>query len=161
MRLAAAAAPVFDRVVAVERPGGEKHSIPTIHETPHDGAAPLFGLVRALHDASGRCFVVATDFALMTTDVFRFFRSRLEKTNASMLVPRWGGMPQILCAGYMRCVLPLAEARIAGGHFDIRGLLDETEVEWIEESEIRQQFSGEPLLNVNTPADLAVAETYL
>lgn len=146
-RIAAAAAPVFDAVIAVERAGGEQRRIPTIFERRHDAEAPIFGLQRALEHAPGRCFVLATDFPLIRSELLRDLRERFEKTSATMLVPVWSGVPQILCAGYARCVLPAVERRIAAGTFDIRGLMDEVEVELVNDP-------GEPLLNVNTPEEL-------
>ena len=160
-RVAAAAGTVFDRVVAVERAGGVERPIPTIFEDVHEGKAPIFGVLRALADARGRSFILATDYALLTPEVLRFLRERFEKSNASMLVPVWGGMPQILCAGYATCIAPALERRLASGQFDIRGVLEDADAELVEEAEIRARFPGEPLLNINTPSDLEVAERYL
>ncbi|HEX6158935.1 MAG TPA: NTP transferase domain-containing protein, partial [Thermoanaerobaculia bacterium] len=55
-RIAAAARPLFDEVVAVQRPGGERASIRTIFEEPHEHDGAIFGIARALDDAKGRCF---------------------------------------------------------------------------------------------------------
>ncbi len=160
-RVATAAGTVFDRVVAVERAGGPQHAIPTIFEDVHEAQAPIFGVTRALADARGRSFILATDYALVTPGVLEFLRRRFEQSSASMLVPVWGGVPQILCAGYATCLIPALDARIASRRLDIRGVLEETDVELVEEAELRARFDGEPLLNVNTPSDLAVAERYL
>ena len=159
-RVAAAAGAVFDRVVAVERAGGQQRAIPTIFEDVHEGKAPIFGVMRALGDARGRSFILATDYALLTSGVLGFLRERFEKSNASMLVPVWDGMPQILCAGYATCVSPALEQRVASGRFDIRGVLEDEDVELVQEAEIRARFPGQPLFNVNTPSDLEVAERY-
>ena len=133
-RVAAAARPVFDAVIALDWIEGEK--------------APIFGVARALRDASGQCFILAVDYPLITSDVLRFLRDRGG-------VPMWNGEPQLLCAVWDASLLPQIDARIAEGRFDLRGL---NEQEIIAEAELRQRFDGEPLMNVNTPADLAAAE---
>ena len=154
----AAASPVFERVIAVERHGGAPLSIPTIFEDEHDTEAPLFGVARALLDAPGPCFILAVDFALIRSEVLSFLRSRFEKSNASMLVPVWDRVPQVLCAGYRTCVsVPIAE-RIESGQYDLHGLAGEVETEFVDEELLRSRFQGEPLMNVNTPVELAEAE---
>jgi molybdopterin-guanine dinucleotide biosynthesis protein A len=160
-RVVAAARPVFARVIAVERTGGSHHSIPTIFEASHENEAAAFGVAAALEDSPGRCFILATDFPLITEPFLRFLRGRFEASNSSMLVPMWDGTPQVLCAGYALCVNPLLASRIAAGRYDLQGVVEESDVEFVEEAEIRSRFAGEPLLNVNTPADLAAAERYL
>ena len=145
-------------MIAVERHGAQSLAIDTIFEDAHDGEAPVFGVARALVDAPGPCFILAVDFALIRSDVLSFLRSRFEASNASMLVPVWDGAPQVLCAGYRTCVAPMLAERIAAGKYDLRGLLEEADVEMIEEAALRARFAGEPLMNVNTPAELAKAE---
>jgi molybdopterin-guanine dinucleotide biosynthesis protein A len=157
-KVAAAASQVFDRVVAVERHGGESLSIPTIFEDEHKTEAPVFGVARALVDAPGPCFILAVDFALIRSDVLSFLRSRFEKSNASMLVPVWDLVPQVLCAGYRTCVSVTIVERIESGQFDLHGLADDIDTEFIDEATLRARFDGEPLMNVNTPAQLAEAE---
>ena len=145
-RIIAAAKPVFDHVVAVDwRP------------SPAD-RAPIFGVQHALEMTDGPCFILAVDFALITSDVLRYLRDRFETSNASILVPVWDGAPQVLCAGYRTCISPLITERIASKKYDVRGLLDEADVELVTEEELRARFRGEPLMNVNTPADLEAAE---
>lgn len=157
-RVVAAASPVFDRVIAVERHGTVPTSIPTIFEEEHEDEAPVFGVARALVDAPGPCFILAVDFPLIRNEVLAYLRARFEKSNASMLVPVWDGMQQILCSGYRTCVAPVIAERIESGQFDLRGLDEDVDVEVVPESELRARFDGEPLKNVNTPADLAAAE---
>lgn len=147
-RIVAAARPVFEDVIAVERAGGETRAIRTIFEEPHEAEAPIFGVVRALHDARGRSFLLAVDYPLITSDVLRFLRERRG-------VPVWNGEPQLLCAVWDDSLLPALETRIAEGRFDLRGLVEH---DMIAEAELRERFRGEPLMNVNTPEELAAAE---
>jgi len=67
----------------------------------------------------------------------------------------WNGEPQLLCAVWDASLLPEIEQRIAAERFDLRGL---NERDMIEEEELRTRFGGEPLMNVNTPEELAAAE---
>lgn len=157
-RVVAAASPVFKRVIAVERSGAPRLSIETIFEDPHENEAPIFGVARALVDAPGPCFILAVDFPLIRTDVLAFLRSRFETSNASMLVPVWARQPQVLCAGYRTCVAATIAERIESGDLSLQGLADDVDTEFVDEATLRAQFDGEPLMNVNTPADLAAAE---
>ncbi len=157
-RVTGAASPVFDRVIAVERRGNPPLSIETIFEDQHEQQAPVFGVARALLHAPGPCFILAVDFPLIDSAILSFLRSRFEVSDASMLVPVWDGVPQVLCAGYRTCIAPLLAERIERGIFDLHGILDETDAELIDEGTLRARFAGEPLRNVNTPADLAAAE---
>ncbi|GAC1431326.1 MAG: hypothetical protein NVSMB68_03660 [Thermoanaerobaculia bacterium] len=157
-RVVAAADPVFEQVIAVERHGAPALSIRTIFEDPHDVHAPLFGVARALIDATAPCFILAVDLPLIRADVLSFLRSRFENSEASMLVPVWNGTPQVLCGGYRTSVAPLIGERMERGHYDLQGLIDDAGGEIISEAEMRSRFEGEPLMNVNTPAELAAAE---
>jgi molybdopterin-guanine dinucleotide biosynthesis protein A len=142
-RVVAAAAPVFDEVIAVQRADGQAARIRTIFEEPHEGEGAIFGVARALRDARDAAFVLAVDYAFITTDVLRFLRDDAR-------VPMWDEQPQPLCAVWRTSALPRIEQRIARRALDLRGLLDR---EMIAEAELRARFDGEPLRNVNTPED--------
>lgn len=142
-RVVAAARPLFDDVIAVQRAGGESVAIRTIFEEPHAGEGAIFGLQRALRDASERCFVLAVDYPLITSDVLRYVRDRCG-------VPVWDGRAQPLCAVWETHALARIEERIARGALDLHGLIEQ---EMIAESELRALFAGEPLRNVNTPEE--------
>lgn len=146
-----AASSAFDRVIAVQRHGMEPLSIETIFEEPHEGEAPLFGVVRALQDCKGRCFVVATDYPLITTPFLRDLRRRFESSDALVLMPVWRNVPQPLCAGYSSDLLPVLERRIAEGSLDLRGLLGEVRA-------VTVAVEGNALFNVNTPAEREEAQ---
>jgi len=156
-RVSAAARPVFDEVVAVQRPGGPAiDSLRTIYEPAHDLQAPVFGLWRALEDAGDRCFVLAIDYPLITAEVLRYLAGRAVASRSEMLVPRWNGKLQMLCAAYSPAVVPRIAPRIAKGQLNLQGLSDDLEV--IEEDALRERFAGEPLMNVNTREELEKAE---
>lgn len=144
-RVVAAARPVFDEIIAVQRTGGEAAGlIPTIFEEPHEQEGAVFGLACALRHAAGRCFVLAVDYPLVTPALLRFL---VEHGG----VPVWNGRPQPVCAVWEADALARVEERIARGAYDLRGLIEQ---EMIPESELRARFDGEPLMNVNTPEEL-------
>jgi molybdopterin-guanine dinucleotide biosynthesis protein A len=148
-RIVAAARPVFDEVVAVDRAGGiPVEGLRTIFEEAHEGEAPLFGVVRALEDAQGPAFLLAVDYPRITSEVLRYVRDRGG-------VPVWDGHPQPLCSVWDPRSLARIAERIAKGALDLRGVMGQ---EMIAEAELRARFAGEPLRNVNTPEELEDAE---
>jgi molybdopterin-guanine dinucleotide biosynthesis protein A len=161
-RVAAAASAAFDEVMAVQRHGGGAAPITTIYENAHEEQAPIFGLARALDHARARCFILAVDYPLITASILRHLRERFEHSNALLLAPMWSGKTQMLCGGYGTELSPRVEQRIASGRYDLRGLAGRDEAEIIPEEELRSAFSGEPLMNVNTPEEaLAVGGTVI
>lgn len=157
-RIAAAARPVFEEVLAVHRPDGEPLPIRTIFEPSHEGEGPVFGLRRALEDAPERCMIVAVDYPMITTELLSWIVGRAAASTAPAVVPVWHGHPQMLCAIYDPSLLPLVDVRVAAGELDLRGLIAEAGAEMIAEDELRSRFPGEPLFNVNTPEELREAE---
>ena len=150
-RIVAAAKPVFDDVIAVQRANGGATSIRTIFEDPHDDEGAIFGVARALQDARAKAFILAVDYPLITADVLRYVKDREG-------MPVWNGHPQPLCAVWSADVLPRIEQRIAEKRFDLRTVGGQ---EMIPESELRARFSGEPLMNVNTPEEWERAQRFL
>lgn len=144
-RIVAAASPVFSDVIAVQKHG--EASITTILDETHSGEGPVFGVIRALEHAGGRCFILATDYPLLTTEALRDLRDVFQKCDASLFVPVWQGIPQVLCAGYSSGLLPVIRQRVLDGKLDLRGLLEVTDA-------VTMEVSGDMWLNVNTPADL-------
>jgi len=157
-RVVAAARPVFDEVLAVHRADGEPLPLRTIFEDPHEGEGAIFGIERALRDARGKCFVIAVDYPLVTTELLHDLASRFEESSVAALVPEWDGYPQPLCAGFDSSLLPIVERRIAAGELSVKGLLTEAGARVIPENELRGRYEGEPLMNVNTPDELEAAE---
>ena len=157
-RAVGAARAAFDDVIAVQRPGSAALPIQTIEEEPHEDEAAIFGLLAALRHAKATCFVLAVDYPLIDAHVLTFLRARVARSKSSIVVPRWSGKLQMLCAGYAFDIEPLVAERIAERRYDLRGLARGAEI--IEEEEVRSRFAGEPLLNVNTPEELESAMRY-
>lgn len=154
-RVIDAASPVFDAVITVTRSGEPPSTgrVPTIHEDPHPGTSAIFGVQRAMMDSGARAWIVGVDYPMITPEVLRYLRGRFERSTAKILVPVWDGEPQFLCAGYDPDLSANLERMIGSGRLRIRELLDETKAELIQEDELRARFSGEPLANVNYPAE--------
>lgn len=148
-RVVAAARPVFDEVIAVDRSGGEPRDIETIFESPHEDEAPIFGVHRALEHARAKCFVLAVDYPLIRSDLLRRLSERFAASSANLLVPRSGGHLHVLCAGYSRVLVPLIDARIAKRQYDLRSIAVEAEI---------VEHDGAELLNVNTREELELYE---
>ena len=103
-RVAAAAKPVFDRVIAVQRAGGEGvKSLPTIFEPVRDEQAPVFGVWRALEDARARCFILAIDYPLLTTEVLRYLAGRASHSAAAIALRVSPPRPARACCSPSRC----------------------------------------------------------
>ena len=148
-RVLAAARPVFEEVVAVERVIGDGEFGVRAIDDPREGA--IFGVVRALQDARDRAFLLAVDYPLITNPVLTFLRD-------DGRMPEWNARPQPLCAVWDAAWLPRIAERIARGALDLRGAYEN---EIIPESELRSRFAGEPLLNVNTPEEWERAQGFL
>jgi molybdopterin-guanine dinucleotide biosynthesis protein A len=147
--VAAAAGPVFDAVIAVERADGERRSIETIFERNHRDEAPVFGVERAIEHAAARCFVLAVDYGRITSAVLQQLRAHVEKSGAPVVVPVWRGIPQTLCAGYSPAVAPLIARRIGEGKLDLLGLAGDAGAEMF-------AFDVPELVNINRPGDMEV-----
>jgi molybdopterin-guanine dinucleotide biosynthesis protein A len=150
-RVVAAALPVFDEVIAVQRTDGPMVNVRTIFEEPHDDEAAIFGVARALRDANGPAFLLAVDYPLITSDVLRYLVERKG-------MPVWNGEPQPLCAVWDAALLPRIEERIQQRRYDLRTLGGQ---EMIPESALRARFRGEPLMNVNTSEEWERAQRFL
>src|SRR5437588_990486 len=158
-RVAAAARPVFDRVIAVDRsqtgmsgPHTRGADIPvcaTIFEDAHEDEAPIFGVRRALDHAQAKCFILAVDYPLITSELLRDWSLRFATSSANMLVPRSGGYPHVLCAGYSHLLLPVIDGRIVRRQYDLRSIAADAEF---------VDHDGAELLNVNTIEELEAYE---
>lgn len=148
-RIIAAARPLFDDVIAVQRCGATAaHAIPTIYEEAREDDGAIFGVAAALRHARARCFILAVDYPLITSEVLRFL---VEEGG----VPTWNGQPQPLCAVWDFAVLARVERHILARRHDLQALVEQA---IIPEPILRARFRGEPLMNVNTPQELERAE---
>jgi molybdopterin-guanine dinucleotide biosynthesis protein A len=157
--IVAAARPVFDDVLAVQRHGGPAAElVETLFEPPHEERAPLFGVLtaleHALQHAEARAFILAVDYPLMTASALRVLAARVEASSSPLVVPVWNGKPQMLCGGYATSLASRMRDRISARRYDLRGLLDDAAGEIIAEDVLRAQIGGDALRNVNTAEEL-------
>ena len=149
-RVVNAAAGVFDEVVLVGKDHAEIGGTRAIRDTADLPPAAISGVITALRDAaSERNWILAVDYPLLTADVLRFLAQRFAAAESEMVVPVWDGEPQLLCAGYSVKLLPRLESMIALNRFRLRDLVEQSNAQLIDESELRRRFGGEPLRNVN------------
>ena len=74
-----------------------------------------------------------------------------------LIIPRWTGGIEPLCALYGPAALAVLEERVGRGRLDLHSVADEAglSVRWLEEAEIRRFGEpGELFLNLNRPEDL-------
>src|SRR2546430_13105437 len=55
------------------------------------------------------CFVLAVDYPLVTAEVLRYIEGRFRRSAAPLVVPRWNGKLQMLCAGYSKALAARSE----------------------------------------------------
>ena len=124
-------------------------------------ACALRGLVAALGAANTeRVLVVATDLVLVTPDLLLALTAWPE---ADAVAPRTADGVHPLCALYRRATaLAAASARLEKGELKLQGLLDYLDSSYLEPDDVRAiDPDGTALSNVNTPEDLAAAESLL
>ncbi len=121
------------------------------------GGGPLVGLYRALQAISTPyAILVAVDMPFVTTQLLAYMLSRYQQD--TILVPLVNGYPQVMLAVYPRSILPLLEERIGQGRRDLRCLLDDARVRYIEGEQLRivdaelRSFTG-----INTPEEMQQA----
>ena len=134
-------------------------NIPTVtDEIP--GAGTLGGILTALvYSRAPRTFIVACDMPLLNPALLHFMA--LLPLTADALVPRWSGengslQLEPLHAIYTpRCIEPIRR-RLAAGNLRVTDALNELNVQYIEEAELRCLDPHlESFRNLNTPEEWA------
>lgn len=157
-RTIVAAAEAFDGITLIQRDGRSAPAgLRTIFDPEREQFAAIFGLARALEDASARFFLIGADFPLLPGSLLRFLRSAYERSEAEICAPVWDDRPQMLVAGYDPSLKGRVDRAITTGDLRLQNLLSVASTELVPESAIRRHWPGQPLLNVNTPEDLEKA----
>ncbi len=122
------------------------------------GAGSLGGIYTALnHLPHERVLAVACDMPLLNPRLLRYMASL--PADADALVPRWQDAEgskyiETLHAIYSRrCIEPI-RARVEAGKLKVRALLDDLDVQYLDEAEIRRYDPElDSFRNVNTPEE--------
>jgi molybdopterin-guanine dinucleotide biosynthesis protein A len=117
------------------------------------GQGPLMGLYSGLQAIStSHALVLAVDLPFVQPALLKFLRD-LPLTD-ELLIPRVQQIPQMLLARYPRAALPALEACLRQGRRDLRALLANVSLRFLEEDTLR---SFDPalrsFLNINTPEE--------
>jgi molybdopterin-guanine dinucleotide biosynthesis protein A len=116
--------------------------------------APIVGIHTALVQlAKDHVLVLAVDLPGLTAGLLAHLVAC--RTAAEVVIPRWNGRWEPLCAVYSRSVIPRLEAMIRRDELKPVDLLDQVTVREIAGRELRR--FGDParlFMNINTPADL-------
>jgi molybdenum cofactor guanylyltransferase len=118
------------------------------------GKGPAAGILGAAQVFPGRPLLV------LAVDIPRIPAALLEEiagSSADLVIPRWAGRLEPLCALYGPAALAELAVRVGAGRFDLHGLPDTPGliVRYLEENEIRRFGAPEEIfLNLNHPQDL-------
>ena len=100
------------------------------------GGGPLMGLYSALQAISEPyAILVAVDMPFVTAQLLSYMLLHYQENTA--LVPLVDGYPQVTLAIYPRSMLPLIEKRVKQGRRDLRCLLEDARVRYIEGEQLR------------------------
>lgn len=128
----------------------------------HGSRAPIFGLRTALSVSNAEWIaVLAVDLPFVTADLLKLLADKAAKDIDVVVPVQQDGSIQPLCALYRRdAVLPAVAAAIVGDDISLRGMIAGLRTCKVEFSGIAGLNGSENFfVNVNTPADLAAAET--
>ena len=130
-------------------------------EDEFPGCGPLGGIHAALR--SSTCdlnVIVAVDLPFISSALLQFLIGQARDSAAVVIVPRTVHGWQPLCAIYRREFANLADTALRAGRYKVDALFAEARVEAIGEDALRSGgFGPELFRNLNTPEDLAEAQT--
>ena len=126
------------------------------------GAGALGGLHAALASADGAVLVVAWDMPFVSAPLLRALCALGEREGADVALPESTGPlgAEPLCAWYAPSALPVVAALLARGERRMGALVDALRVARLPLADVRALAGTDPFLNVNTAAELAVAEAH-
>ena len=152
---------LFDDVfVVASDPGLPAHGVSVWPDLADGG--PLAGVLTALaHAQAPHCLVVACDMPFLSAPLLRWMTELAAGHDAVAIRDERGWHP--LHAIYARAAAPQLEARLASGERSLQPLFDILNTREITKDELSRfvRPGRDPLLNLNTPADLAAARAAL
>ncbi|OLC55503.1 MAG: hypothetical protein AUH92_02080 [Acidobacteria bacterium 13_1_40CM_4_69_4] len=125
-----------------------------------DRHGPLAALRHGLTTCGTRVAVaLACDLPLVPAALLRHMAAEADHHDA--VVPRTAGVLQVLAAAYTAGCLPAMARHMASGPGPVHGFLGAVSCRILEDEDLRRFGGEEVFLNVNTPEDLARAESIL
>jgi molybdopterin-guanine dinucleotide biosynthesis protein A len=134
--------------------------VPMVQD-PIPGAGALAGLETALNAARGEhVLVLACDMPFVSRELIRYMIELAPR--ADVVVPIHAGYFEPLHAIYSKECLPRIESSLQDGQTRVISFYDEVRVQVIDENKIVTfDPQGMSFFNINTPEDLAFAESYI
>ncbi|MBC7791549.1 MAG: molybdenum cofactor guanylyltransferase [Anaerolineae bacterium] len=162
-RVASALSLASDELLLISNDPAAVHWLPGVR-TEHDvrpGQGSLGGIHSALVRAGGPLLLVAWDMPFVPSALLKRLRAIGEEVD--LAVPesdsRRGVEP--LCAYYTPACIPAIERRLDSDDLRVVGFYDDVRVARLNAAEVAQFGDAERLfMNINTPADLTLAEQY-
>ena len=147
-------------VVGPEERGGQLPGV-TVVQDAVPGSGPLGGIAAALRASPHPCcLVVACDMPLLNVGLLRYLVELAPSFD--VVIPDADGFTHQMHAVYSTACLPHMERQLAAGDFKIDRFFPRVRVRYVTAEEIdRFDPQHRSLLNVNTPEELAEAETLL
>jgi len=142
---------IFSRVVLSVKNSAEfsEYSLPKI-EDGYKEIGPIGGITSVLQSGIKRAFFVACDMPFLNRELIEFLCAFTDEA----VIPIWDSRPEVLHSIYSASLLPHLEKAIAGKRYKITEALQNANVHYVEEAEIRRfDAAGNSFRNVNTPSD--------
>ena len=149
-------------IVGARRPAAGVEGVPWEDEAAGEGvpAGPLPALRHGLAGCGTRVAVaLACDLPLVPPALLRLMAAEADRHDA--VVPRAAGELQVLAAAYTAACLPAMTRHMASGSGSVHGFLGAVDCRILQDEDLRSFGGEEVFLNVNTPEDLARAESML
>lgn len=129
------------------------------------GTGPLGGIYSALtYSTAPYTLIVGCDMPLVNPNVLRHLLACGRETTGpyDVIVPRNGGVPQVLHALYAATCQKVIQQQLAERQLQIKAFLDQVNTRFVDELEYAHlDPSGLSFRNVNTPQDLLNTEELL
>jgi molybdopterin-guanine dinucleotide biosynthesis protein A len=134
-----------------------KYKLPTFEDVLPDHGA-LGGIYTAICSSqTDHTLCVACDMPFLNAALLRYLIDL--RTEADVVVPRIGGLPEAMHAVYSKACLAAIQSHLAQRKLKASGFYQQVGVRYVEEAEIRQ-FDPDlrSFINLNTPDDLRAAQ---
>lgn len=141
--------------IVTNEPAPYRHNDAKIIADIFPGCGPLGGIHAGLTASTTFAnFVTACDMPFLNLGLIQLLANRL--ADYDLVLPRFAGRLQPLCALYTKNCLPQIEAQLKIGNYKLADLIHSVNSIIIEEDEISSfGLSGETFVNINTQEEYA------